>query len=211
MSSIAKKYQIRGWRNAKYRMTAKQIYERVLSDSKSNYNWIAPATELVRVCNERNFPEKYAIKIKCLILNCFANLELCKGEIPAGSLSTDDAAVYSCYDSLPNTDEEAVDAKENYLKAVIAAAVEYDGFEARIRWYSGPVYEKKVKDWKEAKFAEYASAKEIDFDQLRKDLSKDFDAMIKKAEDEGIFDEDIKRSRESMKKFIDNLSEILAN
>ena len=205
MSSIAKKYQIRGWRNARYTMTAKEIYERVLSDSKSDYDWIAPATELVRVCNERSFPEKYAIKIKCLILNCFANLELCQ-EVPSISRSTDDVAVYSCYSSLPNTDKEAVDAKEKYLKAVIAAAVKYDGFEVRVRWYSGPEYEKKVKEWQETKFAEYASAKEIDFDQLRKDLSKDFDAMIKEAENEGAFDEDIKRTKEFLKKLVEELS-----
>lgn len=205
MSSIAKKYLIRGWGNVKYRMTDKQIYERVLSDSKSDYNWIASATELVRVCNDRHFPEKYAVRIKCLIINCFANLELCQ-EVPSRTLSTDDAAVYSCYNSLPDTDKGTVDAKEKYLKAVIAAVVKYDGFEVRIRWYSGPVYEKKVKDWKEAKFAEYASAKEIDFDQLRKDLSKDFDAMIKKAEEDGDLDEDTKRNREAIKKFIDNLN-----
>lgn len=203
MSSIAKKYLIRGWGNVKYRMTDTQIYERVLSDSKSDYNWIASATELVRVCNDRHFPEKYAVRIKCLILNCFANLELCQ-EVPSRTLSTDDAAVYSCYNSLPNTDKEAVDVKEKYLKAIIAAVVKYDGDEVRIRWYSGPEYEKRVKDWKKAKFAEYASAKEIDFVRLRKDLSKDFDAMIKEAEDAGAFDEDIKRKEETMKGVLGN-------
>ena len=92
MSSFEKKYNITGWKGKKYSLTAKQLYERVLEDSKSDYNWIASATELVRVCNDSCFPEKYAIAIKIIILNSFANLELQK----------------ECYSNVESTDAETV-------------------------------------------------------------------------------------------------------
>ena len=51
MYDAVKKYHINGWRGKEYSLTAKELYERVMEDCKSNYNWIASATELVRVCN----------------------------------------------------------------------------------------------------------------------------------------------------------------
>lgn len=47
MNSFEKKYNITGWKGKKYSLTAKQLYERVLEDSKSDYNWIASA---IRTC-----------------------------------------------------------------------------------------------------------------------------------------------------------------
>ena len=78
MSFFEKKYKVTDWDGDTHSLTAKQLYERVLDDSKSDYNWIASATELVRVCNNPCFPEMYAVGIKMIILNCFANLELQK-------------------------------------------------------------------------------------------------------------------------------------
>ena len=46
MSFFEKKYNVTGWRGDKHSLTAKQLYDRVLEDSKSDYNWIASATEL---------------------------------------------------------------------------------------------------------------------------------------------------------------------
>lgn len=40
----------------------------------SNYDWLASADELVDVCNRKGFNRKYAIDIKCAILNCYAIL-----------------------------------------------------------------------------------------------------------------------------------------
>ena len=75
MSFFKKKYKVKGWNGDTHSLTAKALYERVLEDSKSDYNWIASATELVRVCNDPCFPEMYSVGIKLIILNCFANLE----------------------------------------------------------------------------------------------------------------------------------------
>ena len=75
MSLFEKKYTVVGWNGDIHTLSAKALYERVLADSKSDYNWIASATELVKVCNSPSFPEMYAQAIKIIILNCFANLD----------------------------------------------------------------------------------------------------------------------------------------
>lgn len=185
-------------------MTAKQLYERVLEDSKSDYNWIAPATELVRVCNEPDFPKMYAIGIKLIILNCFANLELQK-EYPGNGKPTDNEAVYSCYHSLPSTNPTVIKVKEKYLTAVIEAITKYTKDEVRFSIHQGPTYQKICEDWKKAKFNEYASKEKIDFDQLREDLYTDFEKTIKTAEKDGIFDKDDEAYREYLRKFLTSI------
>lgn len=201
MSFFEKKYNITGWKGGKYSLTAKQLYERVLEDSKSDYNWIASATELVRVCNDPCFPEIYAVGIKIIILNCFANLELQK-EYPSKGELTDAEAVYSCYNSLPTTDETVKKVKEKYLTAVITGITRYTQSEVRLPIHVGPTYTKKVEEWKKKKFDEYVSAVTIlNFDQLREDLYTDFDKMVETAEEEGAFEKDDKEYREKLKKF----------
>lgn len=69
MSLLEEKYTVVGWHNERYFMTAKQLCERVLTDSKSDYNWIASAAELVRVCTQPSFPQEYAQAIEIAILN----------------------------------------------------------------------------------------------------------------------------------------------
>ena len=201
MSFFEKKYNITGWKADKYSLTAKQLYERVLEDSKSDYNWIASATELVRVCNDPCFPEIYAVGIKIIILNYFANLELQK-EYPSKIEPTDAEAVCSCYNSLPTTDETAKKVKEKYLTAVITGITKYTQSEVRLPIHVGPTYTKKVEEWKKKKFDEYVSAVTIlNFDQLREDLYTDFDKMVETAEEEGAFEKDDKEYREKLRKF----------
>ena len=48
MNSFEKKYNITGWKGKKYSLTAKQLYERVLEDSKSD------STKLLRSSNGIN-------------------------------------------------------------------------------------------------------------------------------------------------------------
>ena len=201
MNFFEKKYNVTGWRGDKHSLTAKQLYDRVLEDSKSDYNWIASATELVRVCNDPCFPEMYAVGIKIIILNCFANLELQK-EYPSKREPTDAEAVCSCYNSLPTTDETAKKVKEKYLTAVITGITRYTQSEVHLPIHVGTTYKQKVEEWKKKKFDEYVSAVTIlNFDQLREDLYADFDKMVKTAEEEGVFEKDDKEYREELRKF----------
>ena len=191
MSLSEKKYKITGWHGETQVLTAKNLYERVLEDSKSDYNWLASAAELVRVCNEPDFPEIYATNIKIIILNCFANLEL-QQEKCCNRRQTDKEAVYSCYNSLPETDAAVIKAKEKYLAAIIEGITRYSGDEERFPIYFGPAYKETCEDWKKAKLNEYASEAKIDFNHLREKLNTDFERTIKEADENGIFDEDDK-------------------
>ncbi len=200
MSFFKKKYKVKGWNGDTHSLTAKALYERVLEDSKSDYNWIASATELVRVCNDPCFPEMYSVGIKLIILNCFANLET-KKEYPSHRESTDNEAVYSCYHSLPSTDETVIKVKSKYLKSVITAITMYTQSEVRFPIHIGETYRKMVEEWKTAKFDEYVSADRIDFKQLQEDLYDDFETMIKTAERDGAFEKEDEEYHEEMRKF----------
>ena len=191
MSLSEKKYKITGWHGETQVLTAKNLYERVLEDSKSDYNWLASAAELVRVCNEPDFPEIYATNIKIIILNCFANLEL-QQERCYNRRRIDEEAVYSCYNSLPEKDAAVIKAKEKYLAAIIEGITRYSGDEERFPIHFGPAYKKTCENWKKAKLNEYVSEVKIDFNQLRERLNADFEKTIKEAEKNGIFNEDDK-------------------
>lgn len=189
MSLSEKKFLITDWHGEIQLLTAKNLYERVLEDSKSDYNWLTSATELVKVCNEPDFPEMYATNIKMMILNCFANLEL-QQERCYNCRQTDKEAVYSCYNSLSEKDAAVIKAKENYLAAIIEGITRYSGDEERFPVHFGPAYKEICEDWKKAKLNEYASEAKIDFNQLREKLNTDFEKTIKEADEKGFFDED---------------------
>ena len=143
----------------------------------------------------------YAVAIKILVLNCFANLEIQK-ECITGLNSADIEAVYYCFNTLPATDETVKKVKEKYLRAVITGVTKYTEDEVRITSHVGTMYKQKVEEWIKKKFDEYVSFVTIsDFEQLRKDLDADFNKMVKTAEEEGVFEEDDKKQQERMRKF----------
>lgn len=204
MHDVRKKYCINGWRETKYYLTAKELYERVLEDSKSDYNWIASATELVRICKEPEFPKEYADGIKMAILNCFANLEIRK-EFPSRREATASESVSYCYHSLSDDVEGVKKVKEKYLKAIIHAITKYDRTSCRFTIHYGPAYQKVCDDWKKSKLEEYVTKEQIDFEEMRNKLYTDFDETIKKAEDKGVFKADDEKHREEMRKFWQSL------
>ena len=188
MSLLKNKYTITGWRGDEYSLTAKKLYERVMKDSESDYNWIASATELVRVCKHFKFPEGYAQEIKIAILNCFANLET-KKEIGSYQEPTDADAVNFCYNSLADVSEEANKVRQKYLKAVIEGIVKYHHFDP-LELFIGPTYHKICEEWEKIKFEEYGHISSLDFTKLRKVLDDEFDKIVRTADEEGAFQKD---------------------
>lgn len=156
MSSFEKKYKITG-HYGKYLLTAKQLYERVLNDSsESDYNWIASASELVRICEKTSFPTEYAIAIKCAILNCFANIEHggnCGGDRYIND-PADQKAVQKCYNSLYRVeDKEAVSARKRYLAEMITTASYIRIFD--LLYHPGPTFIELQEKWIKSKIPEY--------------------------------------------------------
>ena len=212
MSFVEKKYMVTGHHGDIHSLTAKQLYERILDDSKSDYNWIASASELVRICKKTSFPTEYALAIKCAILNCFSNIEHranCGGDRYIDK-PADQEAVQECYNSLYQVEEEeAISARKRYLAEMIARASDIRIFDPF--YHPGPTFRKLREDWIMSKVKEYVSREKIDFKQLEKVLHNEFVEIIKKAEEDGAFDEDEKAERESWKKAYHEMLEKLKN
>ena len=116
-------------------MRAKDIYEIIIGQSKdSDYNWMAPAIELVKLCKNQEFPIEYAVDIEVAILNCFANIEarVNRGGDKYATKENDAIAVQYCYDELgrlaQSTDDEELKntirtVRTRYLKEMISSAV----------------------------------------------------------------------------------------
>ena len=196
-------FTITGWRGDEHSLTAKKLYERVMKDSQSDYNWIASATELVRVCNQSKFPEKYAQEIQIAILNCFANLET-KKEVGSYQESTDADTVNFCYNALADVSEEGNKVRQKYLKAVIEGITKYH-FRFLDFDHYGPTYHKICEEWKRVKFEEYSHISSLDFKKLRKALDDEFDKTMRTAEEEGAFQKDDEKHFEEMRKFWSSL------
>ncbi len=84
-------------------MRAINIHYAVMKESKeSDYDWIAPTMELVKICKNENFPREYAVDIEMAILNCFANIEarVNRGGNKYITKADNTLAVQYCYDEL---------------------------------------------------------------------------------------------------------------
>ena len=174
---------------ARHFWTAKRLYKRVMRDADtSNYNWITSATELVKVCKKTDFPEHYAKEIKVAILKCFTCFEN-EGKWRAETEPTDDDAVHYCYNTLTGEEEEVVNAKREYFKALIRQSSLVPNYKHSF-YIKGATYLKLREEWRKKKLDEFVSGREIDFDQLMKELEADFNQTIKIAEDNGTFKED---------------------
>lgn len=203
-----KRYLIHGNRDKEYILTSKELYERVMYDSNYNYNWFAPARELVRVCKKKGFPDNYAMDIKIAILNCFANIEHKEncGGYRYFDHPEDKKAVQYCYNSLYGTNnEEAIKARKKYLTEVITKATYTYSFD----YHHGATYQKICNDWEKSKFDEYISKEEIDFEKLSEELRKSFKETIRTAESNGEFEEDKKKNDKSWKKFFERLNNLI--
>ena len=110
---------------------------------------------------------------------------------------------------MPNANKTAKEVKEKYLNAVITGVTKYNYGSGEVRFpiHIGPAYTQKVEEWKKKKFDEYVLAIMIlNFDQLMKDLSADFNNMIETAEQEGAFEKDDNEYHEALEKFYDSIN-----
>lgn len=194
-------YSFLDWNGEPRIMRASTIHKKVLESSKkSNYGWIASATDLITVCSKKNFPVEYAIDIKSAVLNCFSVL-INSEDDTSKSKKTDIHAVYYAYNSLFGIENEnAVNARKNFL----------NGFLHRIRWNSwqfmfhqGNSFNNVCKEWQNTKFNELIIMENLNFDELKKSLEEDFRKLIKKAEQAGVFIEDDKRNAKIQMRIIE--------
>ncbi len=205
-----KKYAIQGWDEKVYLLSDKQLCERIISDSKSNYNWIAPARELVRVCRKKGFNKEYAIKIKVAILNCFANIEH-EDRINHGDKylndSRDDKAIEQCYNSLYGVDDEkAVSARKYFLTEFIESSSQFPLLSTH--YHSGNTYKNIHNNWVKNNVEKYITQEKIDFSHLSTALYDDFLETITTAEEQGMFIKDDEKEKEEWKSFCKRMRSI---
>lgn len=118
------KYIISGY-STRHMLTAEELYNRILQDSESDYNWFVPAKEILRVCKRATFPDKYAIAIKVAILNRFSSIA---NRANANKKDycldfSDRLALDYCYNSLyGSTCENAISARKKFLTEMILLA-----------------------------------------------------------------------------------------
>lgn len=176
-------YTFMDWSGTPRTMRATTIHKKVIEASKkSNYNWIASATDLVDICNKKDFPMEYAIDIKVAILNCFA--ALINSENESKGKETDIYAVYQAYNSLYGIENENIlAARNNFLRGFLRKiTLESLSFLA----YDIESYFKIYREWSGKKVNELLSIKDINFAAIKNLLTQEFETYLNTKVKEGI-------------------------
>lgn len=192
-------YILIDWYGIPHIMSANQIHKRIMKDSsKSNHNWLTSASELMRICNKKDFPEKEAIDIKTAIVNCYAEIIINKYDNSYRE-ATDMNAVYKAYNSLYGIQNEtAQKARKNFLNSYISLVCSPRMEEFNI----GKNYLNAQTEWRKETFDELIHKEELDFIALFSMLKADFRQKVKELEKNGLLAEDAKEEQERYKRFI---------
>lgn len=178
-------------------MRARAIHQTIMQNSReSDYNWIAPAKELVKLCNNPNFPREYAVDIEMAILNCFANIEarVSRGGDKYITKADDALAVQFCYDELGRlmkaSDNEEFkktlnSVRTRYLKEMISSAV---NISTRGLYFHCKAFRNLQEEIVSRNFFKYSTMKE-DFNLLDmyEQISDETRTIFKEAYKRGMF------------------------
>ena len=202
MWPFSKRFLIIDSNEKKYSLTAKQLFEKVLKDTRTNLNWSIPVSELTSICSQADFPEQYAQEIKIAIISYFSELET-KHNFPSHHKNSDEEAVYFCYNSLLADEPKVASVKQKYVHAIIEGVTKYHFTLIEFNHF-GPTYNKICEEWKQARFQEFYSPI-IDFPQLRSVLHSSFDKTMRDAESRGVFKLEDDKRFENMHIFLSRL------
>lgn len=184
-------YKITGLDGKTYYKTAKQFYKRILKDSESDYNWIAHASEIMRICEDPDFPEEYKKEIKIRILRCYANIETRKKEIKSYHTLEDKITVERLYNSMVfSKEEDVISARKSYFYAILNGIVKYDKNCERLKMIYGRDCIKICDEWKKNMFDEYFLKHPLEnIDKLRRILKIELYNTLKNAENRWIHEQ----------------------
>lgn len=154
-------------------MSDKALRDKIIEQSKkSNYNWLSPANELIKVCNNPKFDRIYAKDIKVAIVNCYANL--LRGDCPSSIIYA-----YDAYNQLYDTNEQMIDkqvleVRKKFLKAFIRRNI----FWNKHFWNIDETFWKAKNKWIDDTAEELLKVRWIEFASIGEDLVSDFEKYI---------------------------------
>ena len=202
MSLLEPKYKVNTREGGSLRLTAKQLTTRVLEDSESDYNWIASASELVRVCQSTGFPQEYATVIMMTILNCYGNIyhtannggDLCKID------PNDKKAIEECFNRLRKKKSESVQLTREYWLKERIDFITRNTDNPHSWWWKGKEYETFRSGWIDAKVADIISREVIVSDVLFRQVAHEYEIIRDDCIEQGLFEQDRVDYRESLNK-----------
>lgn len=92
-----------------FSFTAHELYTKFMEEA--NNEFCIPISEVLNVCNKKDFPKNYAEKIKLTFFKSFINSDCSIFDIPF----KERFVLFSCYNSLSNENEKEFNEKRNFL------------------------------------------------------------------------------------------------
>jgi len=178
-------------------MSAREIYHTVMQNSReSDYDWIAPANELVKLCKNPKFPREYAVNIETAILTCFASIEsrVNRGGSKFATTKENEIAIQYCYDELGRL-EKSTDHKEfkktlnfvrtRYLKEMITSAV---NTAARGFYFPCKAFREMEEEVIAKNFVKYSMMEEtFNIQEMYKEIYNEAKTIFREAHNSGMF------------------------
>lgn len=191
------KIWITDWRNNRHEMSPNELLNRIKSDSETNWNWFAPASEIVKAISDPKFPEPIANELKGIVLKCFAELLL--SDIGSTRKSTDQLAVAYCYYSIHGKSGKQIKRlyRENLLKSVIKYS-----FWVKPVGADGEEWHTFYDDWKKDALRHFTKRFGVDFMRFRANIEADYTKSVQRADKAGKFENDKIKYEELMKTII---------
>ena len=216
----APKFTFKGhYRQEQKPMRAVDIYNTIMQQSKeSDYNWIAPAIELVKLCKNPDFPREYAVEIEMAILTCFSNIE---ARVNSGGdkyvTKADDArAVQYCYDELgrlaQSTDNKELkksitSVRTRYLKEMIRSAVNTT---IRGGYIYCDAYGKLKEEVVARNFTKFSlMEEEFNIFDMYEEISDETDEIFKQAYKNGMFKQAEEETTFRIVKMFDDIDDLI--
>lgn len=190
------KIWITDWNDNRHEMAPNELLERIRSDSKSDWNWLTPATEIVKTISDPEFPEPIANELKGLILKCFADILL--SDVIGRELGTDQIAVAYCYYSIHGKAGKRI--KRLYRKNLLKAAKKPDWCWEHPYGADGKEWHSFCNEWEKDALQNFTKRFGNDFMRFEANTKADFRKAVKCADKAGKFENDKIEHRESMKK-----------
>lgn len=195
-------YRLMDWKDRFKTIRASTIKKKLEKANNNNKSRLfAPPSEIIKVCNRKNFPDSYAYDIKFLIIEYFSKIQDDKFDLFLEK-EMDRQAVYYAYNSLHKMDDKRVkEVKSKFLESFLTG-IEKDTYLYLI--HPNETYIKIRDNWIRKK-EELENEENLNFYKLRLTLMEEFKNIINEAEEMKYFKGDYSASPEK----IQNVTKIL--